>query len=75
MTQDERPVHVDIHVPTGAVTHTPITDEEWDAMRAATEQAWAAERREFDKTAELRAAVAAHPDPVVQALAARAGLA
>jgi len=71
----DRPVHRDYNVSTGVVTNTPVTDEEWDEM----ERRDAAElkRRQTQALADeqLRAVVAAHPDPVVQELARRSGLA
>jgi hypothetical protein len=73
-TEQERPVHVDINVSTGAVTHTAVTDEEWDELRRREQEAVAAEAQQAADDDALRAAVAAHPDPVVQALAKKAGL-
>lgn len=75
MAEEDRPVHVEINVSTGAITHTPITDEEWDAMRLAEAEAVRAEEQSAESDRVLREAVAVHPDPVVQALAQRVGLA
>lgn len=73
--QDERPVHHAYDCSTGETTVTPFTDGEWAEHRktAATEAASMAALQAEDEA--LRTAVAAHPDPVVQALAKRAGLA
>lgn len=74
MDEQDRPVHVEINCTTGAVTHTPVTDMEWQEMQDAEQQALDdhAERQQQDQ--ELRAAVQGHSDPVVQALAKRLGL-
>ena len=73
-TTEERPVHHEFNCSAGEVTITPMTDEEWAAYKAqavehATEQA--AQQAEDDA---LRAAVAAHADPVVKALAGKLGI-
>lgn len=72
--EEQRPVHRNVDVLTGEVTETPISDEDWDAMDSR--EAADAERRAAQQAEDeaLRAAVAAHADPVVQALARRAGL-
>jgi hypothetical protein len=78
---EERPVHTVVDCSSGAVTHTPLTDDEWAEHRAAGARAAAeaAQRTELAAAAaaqrtELAAAAAAHPDPLVRELAARAGL-
>lgn len=73
-TVEERPVHSEFNVATGEETHTPITDQEWADMRQREQDAIAAEKVRVAEEEALRTAVAAHPDPVVQALAKRAGL-
>lgn len=72
--EEDRPVHRVVHVPTGAVTDTPVTDAEWDEIEARAAAAAKAEKQLLAADAALREAVAAHPDPIVQALAARVGL-
>lgn len=71
---EERPVHLEVNLETGAVTHTPITDQEWDEMRQREQDAIAASAAAEQETADLRVAAAAHPDPLVQALARKAGI-
>lgn len=77
---EERPVHVvvdcrgSLKESDWAITETPLTDAEWaehkqrSAEHAAGLEAAAAER------AQLAALAAAHPDPLVQALARLAGV-
>lgn len=74
MTDEERPVHTEVNVETGETTHTPITDEEWADLKQREAAAIAATKQQEQEDQALREAVAAHPDPVVQALAKRAGL-
>lgn len=72
--ENDRPVHRTVHVPTGSVTDEAVTDQEWDEIEARTAQAEQAEQTRLAQDAVLQQAVDAHPDPVVQALARRAGL-
>lgn len=72
--EDDRPVHVEINVSTGVVSHTPVTDQEWDEIEARGAALVEAEQRQQAEDEALRQAVAEHPDPVVQALARRAGV-
>lgn len=72
--EDDRPVHVVHDVSNGATTVTAITDEEWDEIDARTAANEEAERQRLAQDEQLRQQVAAHPDPVVQALARRAGV-
>jgi hypothetical protein len=75
MADGERPVHAVYDCAVGEQVEVPFTDAEWAEHKARIVQD-GAEREAAAKTdAELRAAVAAHPDPVVHALAARLGLA
>lgn len=74
MLDEERPVHTEVNVTTGETTHTPISDEEWADLKQREADAIAAAEKQEQEDQALRAAVAAHPDPVVQALAKRAGL-
>lgn len=70
----DRPVHLEHNVSTGATTVVPITDQEWDEMERREAEALA-EAAEAEKQAtELRAAAESHSDPLVQALAKKAGL-
>lgn len=73
--QDERPVHVNIDCTTGAVTHTALTDQEIADMKLRDDAAATEYDRRMADEQQLRDSVADHPDPVVQALAKRAGLA
>lgn len=73
-SEEDRPVHLDHNVTTGATTVTPITDAEWDAMEQREAEAIAATAAAEQELAELKAAAAAHTDPLVQALAKKAGL-
>lgn len=77
-----RPEHVVVDCASRSEVRVPMTDEEWAAHRAQAaarvEQEAAdiaAREQEARETMELAKAVAAHPDPVVQALAARLGIA
>lgn len=71
---DQRPVHLEVDCATGKATRTPLTDDEWNERRAAEAQAVADEQARASADAQLCAAVAAHPDPIVRELAARLGL-
>jgi hypothetical protein len=71
---EERPVHTVVDCSSGAVTHTPLTDDEWAEHRAAGARAAAEAEAGAAQRTELAAAAAAHPDPLVRELAARAGL-
>jgi len=74
MSEQDRPVHHEFNCATGATTVTELTDGELEGMRRRDQ---AEAQRKADEEAReqvLRDAVAAHPDPVVQALAKRAGL-
>ena len=73
-SEEDRPVHLDHNVTTGATTMTPITDAEWDAMEQRERDAIAENAAAEQEAVELRAAAAAHTDPLVQALAKKAGL-
>lgn len=71
---DQRPVHVVVDCTSGQVTHTPLTDDEWEEhKRAMAEHAdrVQSEQQERQRLANL---VAGHPDPLVQELAKRLGL-
>jgi hypothetical protein len=72
--EEDRPVHLDHNVTTGATTYTPITDTEWDEMEQRERDAIAANLAAEQEAALLAAAAQAHPDPLVQALAKKAGL-
>jgi len=72
--EDDRPVHLDVNLDTGAVTHVPVTDAEWLEIEARGAAAVAEETARQRQDEQLRQAVADHPDPVVQALAKRAGV-
>lgn len=72
--EEDRPVHVDFNVSTGVQTETPITDAEWDEMERREAEAIAAESASEKEGVDLQAAAQSHPDPVVQALAKKAGL-
>lgn len=72
--EEDRPVHVDYNVGTGVSTVTAVTDAEWDEIEARAEWARAEQSEREEQDQRLRQQVAAHPDPVVQALARRAGL-
>lgn len=72
--ESQRPVQRVVDRVAGTVVDTPVTDAEWDELDAHVASAAAAAESQAAADASLRAAVAAHPDPVVQALAQRAGL-
>lgn len=78
--EEVRPVHVvvDCSVPVGDPGHVvsvPLGDAQWEAQRAGMAAAAAAEGERLAQEEALRAAVAAHADPLVRLLAQRAGLA
>lgn len=75
MSDTDRPVHHEVDCSTGQATLTPVTDEELEQIQARTTAAFAEQAEAAAEEAALRAAVAAHPDPLVKALAARLGLA
>ncbi|HTK66559.1 MAG TPA: hypothetical protein VL595_29560 [Pseudonocardia sp.] len=66
-----RPVHTVIDCGTREIVHTPLSDAEVAAQQVRVKAAADAEAAQVAADAELRAQVAAHPDPLVQALAAR----
>ena len=72
--EDDRPAHVDINVSTGAMTHIPVTDAEWDEIDARSAASASEELARQAQDQALSQAIADHPDPVVQALAKRAGV-
>jgi len=72
--QNDRPTHIEIDCSTGAVTHTVLADQEIEDMRQAQVRADREHRARVDADAELARAAADHPDPLVKALAQRAGL-
>lgn len=74
MDEQDRPVHLEIDCTTGAVTHTPLTDLEWQEMQDREQQAVDDYTERQRQDLELRTAIQAHPDPVVQELAKRLGL-
>lgn len=74
MDDEERPVHLIIDVSTGAETYVPVTDAEWDQMRQRQADAATEEARKATEAASLAQQAAEHPDPLVRALADRAGL-
>lgn len=74
MTDEDRPVHVEFNIERGENAYTPVTDEEWQAMKDRETTAIADEKRRADEDEQLRQAVQSHPDPVVQTLAKRAGI-
>lgn len=67
--------HVTVDCRTGEATCTPLTRQELDEQHAAAAEAEAEQLVVRAEEERLRAAVAAHPDPIVQALAQRVGLA
>lgn len=67
--------HVTVDCRSGEVTYTPLTQQELEEQKAAIAAAEAEQQAAQAEAEQLRAAVAAHPDPVVQALVKRAGLA
>ena len=74
MTEEDRPAHLEINVATGAQTWTPVTDAEWDEIRQRELDAATEDARRAREATELAQAAAEHPDPLVRALADRAGL-
>jgi len=72
--EEDRPVHLVIDVSKNTSTEVPVTDEEWDELERAGQENLAAQQAAAADDDALRAAVQGHPDPVVQALARRAGL-
>lgn len=79
MNQDERPVHLVLDCGPGkTVTATPLTDEAWAVHRQAEAEGDARARAAAEQAAADRQRVAAlasaHPDPLVQELARRAGV-
>ena len=69
--QAQRPVHTVVDCRSGEAVHTPLSDAEVAEQQSGMQAAAAAEAARTAADAELRAQVAAHPDPLVQALAAR----
>lgn len=74
MTAEDRPVHLEINCATGAVTHTVLTDSEMIEYHRTLNNHLDQADRKAAEDASLAEAVSAHPDPVVQALARRAGI-
>lgn len=72
---DQRPVHLEVNCSTGAVTRVPLTDDEWNRHKIDETEAVETEKARLAADEQLRAAVAAHADPVVRELAKRLGLA
>lgn len=72
--EEEKPVHASYDISSGEYTEVEVSDEEHQAMkdREAANTVERLQREQED--AELRAAVENHTDPVVKALARRAGL-
>lgn len=66
-----RPVHTVVDCRTGAAVHAPLSDAEVAEQQVRMRQAADDEAARVAADAQLRAQVAEHPDPVVQALAAR----
>jgi hypothetical protein len=74
MDIEERPVHTVVDCSTGETTHTPLTDGQWSEHRRRAAEHAAAQKAQAAADAELAQTAAAHPDPLVQALARRAGI-
>lgn len=73
--EEDRPVHAVMDCRLGQVQYVPLTDEEWaDHGRRVTESE-AAQVAAHAAAADLKARVAAHPDPLVRVLAGMAGIA
>lgn len=70
----EVPVHVVIDCSTGETTSTPMTPEELSEHLSRAQEHAAAVQAHQERENALRAAVAAHQDPLVQELARRVGL-
>jgi hypothetical protein len=71
---EERPVRLVVDCSTGESQYVPMDDSEWAARTREVRQAEADRTAREQRDAELLEAVQAHPDPVVQELARRAGL-
>lgn len=71
---EQRPVGLDVDCMTGAVTRTPLTDDEWAAQKTASARAAEAEKARITADRQFSAAAAAHADPVVRALAKKMGV-
>jgi len=74
MLDNVRPVHVEVDCASGAVTSTPLTDEEWAAQREAEAAYVAKAQQQAAADKQLSDTVAAHPDPIVRELGRRLGL-
>jgi len=72
--EGQRPVHLTVDVGQGVVMEMSATDAEWDEIDARTAAAAAAQTARQAEDEQLRAAAAAHPDPIVQVLAKRVGI-
>jgi hypothetical protein len=76
-TIEQRPVHVvvDCSGPEWVITETPLTDGEWAEHKRISAEHEAATTAAAANRVDLATQVAAHPDPLVQLLARKAGLA
>jgi hypothetical protein len=71
---EERPVHTVVNCETFEVTHTPMTDQEWELHKAQSAKHDQDLARQQQDDRDFQAAVAVHPDPLVQEIAKRVGL-
>lgn len=71
---DERPAHYHYNAETGENERIEVSDEEWEKIKRGEEENDARIKAEQEQEEALREAVKNHPDPVVQALAKKAGI-
>jgi hypothetical protein len=74
MAEEIRPVNHEVDCETGGVTSTPLSDEEWEALKQRHADAMAEQQQEAAEREKLIEAVKAHPDPVVKELAKLLGI-
>lgn len=72
--EETRPVHVAYDCSTGEGTATPVTDDEWAAIKQGEKDAEAALAAEAQKSADLANQVQERNDPLLTELAKRAGI-
>jgi hypothetical protein len=75
MDTEERPVHAEYNCTTGEYGEVPLSDEEWDAHKQRMADAAAQLVEQQEEEERIRGLVENHPDPLVQILAKKAGLA
>lgn len=74
MTEEERPVHVVVDCSTGESTETPVSDEEWAAIKQGEVDNTAAQEAQQKADEELKNQVLQRNDPLLTALAQRTGI-